>query len=162
MVATHKIGWPCPQPTALLIAAAPLLLLAACAIPPPPPPAPYLNAADECGRRNLSPEAYRNCADVIEMGNGIRRDMEDNAAIQQEHAAARLLSQPAPYVPPMVYAPPPYEPPPGMPPPMSAPVSDVCSMMSCPHAAPPPVQYVPIAPGDPLNAGLNSYGYPNR
>jgi hypothetical protein len=35
-------------------------------------------------------------------------------------------------------------------------------MMSCPHPSPPPVRYVPVAPGDPLNAGLNSSGYPTR
>jgi len=42
------------------------------------------------------------------------------------------------------------------------PVADPCAMMSCPQATPPAVQYVPVAPGDPLNAGLKSSGYPTR
>jgi len=42
------------------------------------------------------------------------------------------------------------------------PVADPCSMMSCAPANPPPVRYVPVAPGNPLNAGLNAQGYPTQ
>jgi len=49
------------------------------------------------------------------------------------------------------------------PPPGPTPVADPCTMMSCqPSADAPTVRYVPVVPGDPLNVGLNSSGFPTR
>jgi len=91
-----------------------------------------------------------------------RRNAELDAAIDSLAAAQATINANPPQsfmLPPVRFSPQSMMPPPASPP---MPVPDICSMMSCPRAAVPSVQYVPVSPGDPLNAGLNSVGYPTR
>ncbi len=141
-----------------------LLLLTACAaLTPPPLPAPaYVSATEACRNLINMPESYARCAGIVNEGNSIKRDMHQNAVLQSNRDAAAMVTASPPFVPPMTWPNPSTSPLPNAPSYMAAPIGDPCAMMSCPRAAPPPVQYVPVAPGDPLNAGLNSYGYPTR
>jgi len=54
-----------------------------------------------------------------------------------------------------------HSPPP--PPPSATPlIGNPCQYMSCPAPASPPTHYIPVTPGDPLNAGLDANGNPTQ
>lgn len=48
------------------------------------------------------------------------------------------------------------------PPAESPTMGDTCQYMSCPAPPAPPKTYIPVSPGDPLNAGLDSSGKPTN
>lgn len=103
-------------------------------------------------------EIVRDCARVMAPAVYNAYVAQDNASIRQHYEPSAPVEIAAPYTAPTTHAPrQPY-----MPSPMPTAITDPCAMMSCPRPASPVVRYVPVAPGDPLNAGLNSAGYPTR
>jgi hypothetical protein len=51
---------------------------------------------------------------------------------------------------------------PPAPPSRSTTLGDPCQYMSCPPSPAPPTTYIPVSPGDPANAGLDSSGNPTK
>jgi hypothetical protein len=123
-----------------------LAAMAGCAVPPLPPV--YQDAEAHCAQYNATPEIHQYCLGSVAIGNEIR------AEARSQYIAGQDDPPPAPIP---VFTPTPMAPatltmPPA--PPTAMPVSDICSVMSCPRPAPPPVHWIPYTPG-----GGNPGGY---